>query len=170
MANMSPEERERFMERMRARGSTPPADGQAAAASQSADAPRRGRGAGPGAAAQTTPAAGNPQNGPTTFDALFGPLTPTESFGMAWLNVDGKLQRVRLRLGITDGKQTELIQALDGTVDEGTELVTSVITGSVRQTPTPQGGSAFPGMGGRGFDRGGGFGGGGGGRGGGRGQ
>jgi hypothetical protein len=168
MANMSPEERERFMERMRARGLTPSPDGQADAARQSAAGPQRGRGAGARAAAQpapaSTPAA---QGGATTFDALFGPLTPTESFGQVWLNADGKLQRVRLRLGVTDGQQTELIQALDGTVDEGTEVVTSVVTGSVRQTPTPQGGAAFPGLGGRGFDRGGGFGGG---RGGGRGQ
>jgi hypothetical protein len=170
MASMSPEERERFTERMRARGFTPPADGQAAAATQSTEAPRRGRGAGPRTAQTTAPAAAQTQAGPTTFDALFGPLTPTESFGVVWLNVDGKLQRVRLRLGITDGQQTELIQALDGKLDEGTELVTSVVTGAVRQTATPQGGAAFPGLGGRGFDRGGGFGGGGGNRGGGSGR
>lgn len=156
---MSPEERERLMERMRARGLTPPADGRTAAA-QSAAAPRGGRGAGPRPAAQTTAAPRNAQTGPTTFDALFGPLTPTESFGQVWLNVDGKLQRVRLRLGITDGQQTELIQALDGKLEEGTEVVTSVVIGAVRQTPTPQGGAAFPGLGGgRGFDRGGGGGG-----------
>jgi hypothetical protein len=46
---------------------------------------------------------------------------------------------------------------MDGRVEEGTDLVTSVITGAVRQAVTPAGGSAFPGMGGgRGFDRGGG--------------
>ena len=42
MASMTPEERERFMERMRARGFTPPAEGQAAATSA-----RGGRGQGP---------------------------------------------------------------------------------------------------------------------------
>ena len=160
MANMTPEEREHFMERMRARGFAPPPDGQAAAA------PQRGRGQDPRAAARTAPAPGAAQGGATTFDALFGPLPPTESFGQVWLKVDNKVQRVRLRLGITDGQQTELIQALDGTLDEGTEVVTNVITGAVRTAVTPQGGNAFPGMGGgRGFDRGGGFGGGGGGRG-----
>ncbi len=165
MANMTPEERERFMERMRARGLTPPSDGQTAAT------PQRGRGQGPRAGARTTPAPAAAQGGATTFDALFGPLPPTESLGQVWLKVDNKLQRVRLRLGITDGQQTELIQALDGNLDDGTEVVTSVITGAVRTAVTPQGGNAFPGMGGgRGFDRGGGFGGGGGGRGGGRGQ
>jgi HlyD family secretion protein len=148
LANMSPEERERFMERMRARGFTPPGDGDPASAAQAG----RGQGArstGSGAAAK--PAASG-QGGATTFDALFGPLLPTESFGQVWLNVGGKLQRVRLRLGITDGQQTELIQALDGNIDEGTEVVTNVVTGAVRQTPAPAGGNAFPGMGGgRGF-------------------
>ena len=164
MAGMTPEERERFMERMRARGFTLPGGDPASAASQP------GRGQGPRVAAAQKPAAPATasQGGATTFDALFGPLAPTESFGQVWLNVDNKLQRVRLRLGITDGQQTELLQAMDGTLDEGTEVVTSVITGAVRQAP--QGGNAFPGLGGgRGFDRGGG-GFGGGGRGGGRGQ
>jgi hypothetical protein len=70
-----------------------------------------------------------------------------------WLNVDSKLQRVRVRLGITDGQQTELLQALDGTVQEGTEVVTNVTTGAVRQTLTPAGGNSFPGLDGgrRGF-------------------
>ncbi len=172
MANMTPEEREEFMERMRARGFTPPADGQSAAAPE-----RGGRGQGPRTAARAStaparaPAPTPAQGGATTFDALFGPLAPTESVGVAWLAVDNKLQRVRLRLGITDGQQTELLQAMEGTINDGTELVTNVITGAVRQAATPQGGNAFPGMGGRGFDRGGGgFGGGGGNRGGGRGQ
>jgi hypothetical protein len=169
MASMTPEEREQFMERMRARGFTPPAEGQTAAAPAAG-----GRGQGPRAQRQgQAPAPAAPRSaasGPTTFDALFGPLTQPETFGQAWLNVDNKLQRVRLRLGITDGQQTELIQALDGTLQDGTEVVTNVITGAVRQAPTtPAGGAAFPGLDGgrRGFPGGGG---GGGNRGGGRGQ
>jgi hypothetical protein len=165
MASMTPEERERFMERMRARGFTPPTEGQPAATPE-----RGGRGQGPrgqtGKAA-SAPGPSKPQaTTATTFDALFGPLAQTETFGQVWLNVGGKLQRVRTRLGITDGQQTELIQALDGDLKDGTELVTNVITGAVRQTPTPPGGTAFPGLGGgrQGFP------GGGGGRGGGRGQ
>jgi uncharacterized membrane protein YgcG len=149
---------------MRARGFTPPAEGQATEAPAQASrgqGPRR-QGQAP-AARPATPAAAQ---GATTFDALFGPLTQTESFGQAWLNVAGKLQRVRLRLGITDGQQTELVQALDGELKEGTELVTNVTTGAVRQTVTPPGGAGFPGLGGRQ----GGFPGGGGNRGGGRGQ
>ena len=165
MANMTPEERERFMERMRARGFTPPSEGQPAAA------PQRGRGQGARAQAQATPTARpaaprTQAQSATTFDALFGPLPQTETFGQVWLNVDGKLQRVRTRLGVSDGQQTELIQAMDGELKEGTEVVTSVITGAVRQTPAAPGGAAFPGLGGgrQGFP------GGGGNRGGGRGQ
>jgi hypothetical protein len=85
-------------------------------------------------------------------------LTQTESFGVVWLNAGGKLQRMRLRLGITDGQQTELIEALDGQLQEGTEVVTNVITGAVRQVVTPPNRGGFPGLGG---GRQGGFGGGG---------
>ena len=53
-------------------------------------------------------------------------------------------QRVRTRLGISDGQQTELIQALDGELKEDTEVVTNVMTGAVRQTPTAPGGSGVP--------------------------
>ena len=49
MASMTPEERERFMERMRARGFTPPADGQTPAAARRAEARGQGpRQQGPG--------------------------------------------------------------------------------------------------------------------------
>ena len=147
MASMTPEERERMLERMRARGFTPPADGMTATSE------RGGRGQGPRAQGQAqaprTPVSPAAKSGATTFDALFGPLSQPESAGQVWLNVGNKLQRVRLRLGITDGQQTELIQALDGELKEGTEVVTNVLTGSVRQVVTPQGGAGFPGLGGR---------------------
>ena len=110
------------------------------------------------AAAATPPKAA----GATTIDALFGPLPPTESFGQLWLHENGKLNRVRLRLGIADGQQTELIQVLDNNakIDEGTEAVASVTLPSQR---TAAGGNAFPGLGQqRGGFPGGGFGGGGG--------
>ena len=165
MASMTPEERERFMERMRARGFTPTVEGQAAATSQRGG---RGQGAAP-APARTAGSAPAKAQAPsaTTFDALFGPLTQTETFGQVWLNVGGQLQRVRTRLGVTDGQQTELTQAMDGELKEGTEVVTNVLTGAVRQTPTAPGATAFPGLGGgrQGFP-----GGGGNNRGGGRGQ
>jgi hypothetical protein len=155
MAGMSPEERQQMIERMKARGITLPADvvaSPAAPAGQAQKAP----------AAKATPARGPAA---TTIDALFGPLPPTESFGQVWLNENSKLSRVRLRLGISDGQQTELVQVLDNNakIDEGTEVVTAVTTASQRTAATA-GGNAFPGLGGQqrgGFQ--GGFGGGGGG-------
>ncbi len=48
---------------------------------------------------------------------------------------------MRVRLGITDGQATELLQG-EG-VEEGTELVTNVTTGNEATRPTPTGG-AFP--------------------------
>jgi HlyD family secretion protein len=165
LASMTPEERERAMERIRARGTTLPADRQAPGAAQA------GQGEVSRSQRQTQQArqAASPsraQGGATTFDALFGPLTLTETFGQVWLHREGKLQRVRLRLGITDGQQTELIQAFDGSLQEGTEVVTIVTIGAVRQAATPAPTNAFPGLEGgrRGFDggfRGGGRGGGG---------
>ena len=141
MANMTPEQRERALERMRARGLTPPEF-------NAEDGSR-----GPSAAAQATPSTSKPSapkpSAATTFDALFGPLAATESFGQVWLFQSGKLERVRLRLGITDGQLTELIQTIDGALQEGTEVVTSVTIGAARQTTVPQGGTAFPGLGGR---------------------
>jgi HlyD family secretion protein len=145
LASMTPEERERAMERMRARGFTPPSDTQADAGTASTATPsaRQRNQAQAARPAQSAPAGSNA----TTFDALFGPLAPTQTFGQVWLNVDAKLQRVRLRLGISDGQQTELLQALDGDVKEDTEVVTNVITGAVRQAPAVPAGNAFPGMG-----------------------
>lgn len=141
---MTPEERERMMERMRARGFTTSAEGLTPLAQQTGG---RGQGARSQTAARQTqppPSAA----GATTFDALFAPLVPTESVGQAWLNAGGQLQRVRMRLGITDGQQTELLQTLEGNVQEGSELVTNVLIGAVRQTANPPaGGAAFPGLG-----------------------
>jgi HlyD family secretion protein len=159
MASMSPEERQQMIERMKARGITLPGDGQPAAAVTA----QRGQGQGQNAqrrpaqaAAATPPRAA----GATTIDALFGPLPPTESFGQVWLHENGKLNRVRLRLGIADGQQTELIQVLDNNakIDEGTDVVSSVTLPSQRNAAA--GGNAFPGLGQQ--RGGGGFGGGGG--------
>jgi HlyD family secretion protein len=162
MANMSPEEREQMIARMRARGFTPPTDVQSDSGhaqpvqeqqsqrspgqnqrsqARAASAPAPARGAGAGARASA---------GATTIDALFGPLPPTESFGQLWLHEDGKLNRARLRLGISDGQQTEVVQVLDNTkITEGTEVVTAVITAAQRKATTTGGGNAFPGLGGQ---------------------
>lgn len=66
-----------------------------------------------------------------------------------------ELKRVNLRLGITDGTQTELI---DGELQPGQEVVTGVIVGNVRQTPQAagQGNPLLPQQGNRGNFQGGG--------------
>lgn len=68
-------------------------------------------------------------SGATTIDALFGPLPPTESRGQAWVLQNEKLSPVRVRLGLTDGQQTELLQ---GDLKENQELVTNITTTAQR--------------------------------------
>ncbi len=139
MASMTPEEREPFVERIGARGFMPPTEAHADAAGRGDQRPRQRNQMPSARPAQTAGSSA------TTFDALFGPLAPTQTFGQVWLKVDGKLQRVRLRLGTSDGQQIELLQVIDGNVEEGTEVVTNVLTGAVRQTPAAPAGNAFPG-------------------------
>jgi HlyD family secretion protein len=192
MQNMTPEQREQFMERMRARGVDPtrfadrtaqsgegsagaggrgaqPSDARAqAAAGGRGGAPAAGNAAGSGAGRAGTPA--NTQGlqaeaeragGATTIDALFGPLPRQESTGRVWLYVDKQLTPVRVRLGITDGQNTELVQ---GELQQGMELVTNVASGTAETRPAANA-FPFPGGGNRG-----GFGGNRGGGGGGRGR
>jgi hypothetical protein len=59
-----------------------------------------------------------------TIDALFPPLTEQVTPGRAWLYVDNKLKMVRLRLGISDGTYTEV---LNEELAPGTPVVTSVL-------------------------------------------
>jgi HlyD family secretion protein len=60
----------------------------------------------------------------STIDALFAPLPPiVESTGRAWVFVDKQLKPVTLRLGLSDGTNTELVS---GDAEQGAELVTSV--------------------------------------------
>jgi hypothetical protein len=153
---MSPEQREQMMARMRGRGD----DGTGN--------PGGRRGQNGATLLPSPPATG--RGGATTIDALFGPLPQVETRGQAWIYADKQLRPVRLRLGVTDGQMTEL---LEGDLQPGNELVTNITTGN-ETVRTPPGFGPFPpfmGPGGRGGDRGGGPGGnrGGGGRGGGRG-
>ena len=110
--NLTPEERTQRLQRMRERGFDPSAGGSSAP---------RGRGAQP--AATPAPAAAARQGGATTIDALFGPLPRVESYGRAWLYVEKQLKPIRLRLGISDGQNTELIE---GDLQQGQEVVTNV--------------------------------------------
>ena len=90
-----------------------------------------------------------------TIDALFAPLPPVESRGRVWTFTDKQLKPVDVRLGITDGTFTEL---LDGeSLSADTQLVTGM-TGLETRTQTPAGaGNPFQ-QGGRGRGGRGGFG------------
>ena len=170
MQNMPPEERERFIARMRERGIDPTAGGRGTGpggrgAEGGRDAAGRGRASNtPGENGAPVDAARTGRGEATTIDALFGPLPRTESVGRVWLYVNKQLRPVRLRLGISDGQNTELIE---GDLHEGAEVVTNVATGTEAARPAA---SSFPfGQPGRGGFPGGGFPGGGN-RGGGRGR
>ncbi len=99
------------------------------------------KGAKPGATAG--PAAGTTPSQPAsttgnalTIDALFGPLPPRVSQGRVyiWDPIAKKLKSVRLRLGVTDGQYTEL---LEGEIPTNAELVTAVTLGTESANRNP---------------------------------
>jgi hypothetical protein len=157
LASMSPEERERFQARMRereAQGGQPGTFGR--------DTQGGGRGNQPG---QPAPGAGRAQSGrdpsrgiagsvsagtsitsgASTIDSLFAPLPAVETRGRVWLYIGKQLKSVNLRLGVTDGTFSEL---LDGALQENQEVVLNMVTGLEPVTrPGQQGGSQNPLMG-----------------------
>ena len=104
------------------------------------------------------PRAGAPRRAATaqaqTIDALFAPLPPVMSRGRAWVFADGQLKIINLRLGISDGTNTEL---LSEELQEHAELVTGVTGLTPTRGAPAQGGAANPlmpgGRGGRGPGR-----------------
>ena len=180
---MTPEEREQMMARRggsggrggSGRGGYGGPNGQSS--SRGGRQGQGGRGGnGSGRSGQLTAEQLATSRGATTIDSLFPPLPPVESRGRVYVyHKDEKdptkkeLKSINLRLGVTDGQVTQVIDA--GELKEGSEVVTNVITqAAVRPGFTgPQQGNPFfqgPG-GGRGPGGGGGFGGPGGGGGGG---
>lgn len=142
---MSPDEQQQFIARMKDRG-------QDTTLFEKEIAPAaKGKGAAkPGAAKPTAAAA-------QTIDALFAPLPSVESRGRVWifLTAERVLKPVNLRLGISDGTNTEL---LSGELQQNMEVVTSVTGLGATRTTNTGAGSGNPLMpGGRG--PGGGFGG-----------
>lgn len=143
MASMTPEERARFEARMKEReaqggGRGGPGGGQQGAGGQQGFGGRGGQGgrnanATNGPAGRTAP--GSPANAPTigaisgtrtTIDSLFGPLQTTETRGRAWLYEGKQLKSIQLRLGVSDGTYSEV---LDGDLKEGQEVVVNMLTG-----------------------------------------
>ena len=123
-----------------------------------------------GGQSAATPAKSAATASATTIDALFAPLQPVETRGRVWLYVNKQLKPVELRLGITDGTYTEVLND-PSELAQNTEVVISIITPEMAGRPAGQQGnqSNNPLMPQRGRGPGGpGAGGGGGGRGGGR--
>jgi HlyD family secretion protein len=165
MASMTPEERAAFQERMKermaqggGRGGFGGGQGQGGNV-QRGGAPGGGAPAGGnfqrngqpgGTAARGDSAQGRPrQSGAaanssksaatttaTTIDSLFAPLAPVETRGRAWLYINKQLKPVNLRLGISDGTYTEVLN--DTELPPEAELVTSIVTAAQASTPANQ--------------------------------
>jgi HlyD family secretion protein len=149
LKNMSPEQRERFEARMRERGGFGQGDSGSRNGSQGPGPAARGNASSgsPGARSNTTsPSQSRTMaSGATTIDSLFGPLPVVESRGTAWLYVNNQLKMVRLRLGITDGTYTEIINEEE--LQPNMEVVTMMTTGLEQRTTPGQGGGQNPLMG-----------------------
>ena len=123
---MSPDDQKAFIARMKDRGQDTSAFEKELSASDKS--PAKGKGA---------PTAQSPQ----TIDALFAPLPSVESRGRAWLFMDHQLKPVNLRLGITDGTNTEL---LSGELQQNMEVVTGVTGLTPTRTTATGAGSGNP--------------------------
>jgi HlyD family secretion protein len=135
---MSPEEQQQFIARMKDRG-------QDTSAFEAAKAKP--------ATSALKPKYGSPAPA-QTIDALFAPLPVIETRGRAWVFMTPELKPVNLRLGISDGTNTELLST---EMQQGMEVVTGVTGLGTTRTLPGQGGTGNPLMPGRG--PGGGFGG-----------
>ncbi len=131
---MSPDEQAQFIARMKERGVD-------TTAFEKAIAPEpKGKGA------KTTAKGGSTVPAATTIDALFAPLPAAVSQGRVWVSEQKQLKQVRLRLGITDGTNTEL---LAGEVQQGTEVVTGIVLPASSRPAAAAAGNPFQ-QGGRG--------------------
>jgi HlyD family secretion protein len=132
--SMPPDEQKQFIALMKERGQDTSAfEKQAASDSESS------KGSQASAASALRQKYGTPPNGRTaqTIDALFPPLPAVESRGRAWLFIDHQLKPVNLRLGVTDGTNTELLST---ELPPGMEVVTGVTgLGATRNTGAQQG-------------------------------
>jgi hypothetical protein len=112
---MAPDQQKQFIERMKSRGQDVSAFEKTTVAKK---------------APALQPKYGVVQSG-ETIDALFGPVATVETPGRVWIYLGDKkeLKPINLRLGITDGTNTELVS---GELQPGQELVTGMILGGVR--------------------------------------
>jgi len=85
----------------------------------------------------------------TTIDALFGPLIEVQTEGRVWTYENNQLKPVPVRLGISDGQTTELI---NGDIQPDTAVVTNITTGAeaTKTATTTAATGLFGGLGGPG--------------------
>jgi HlyD family secretion protein len=134
LAQMSPDEREQFQARMRERQAQGGFSG--AANKQAPGAPNNSASGTAGKNEQSTIASKLTTGTASTIDSLFGPLPTVETRGRAWLYINKQLKPVTLRLGISDGTWTEVLDPYE--LQQGTEVVTAVVTGLESQQPAQQ--------------------------------
>jgi len=150
MASMTPEERERFLARMKggeAQGGGQPApEGQRAlgrGAERGGNQVAASRGLSRGMVGNVT-AGSSVSSGAMTIDSLFAPLVPSESRGRLWFYEAKQLRSVQVRLGISDSQFQEV---LEGDLKEGQEVVVNMVTGLEPTRPAGQQGTGNPLMG-----------------------
>ena len=165
MASMTPEERAQFQERMRQRqangggnfgggrggngGGQGMGQGQGGANGQgnfqrNSQNAQNGQGGGQNQGSRRGQLQGQvASNSPskltsaTTIDALFAPIQPQETRGRVWLFISKQLKPVELRLGISDGTFTEVLND-PAELQPNTEVVTAVITPEMANRPAGQ--------------------------------
>jgi HlyD family secretion protein len=138
--SMSPDEQKQLIARLKDRGQDTTAFEQAMVSAAKPADPKSPSSA---AALKTKYGAAAPAQ---TIDALFAPLPSVETRGRAWLFMNQELKPVNLRLGISDGTNTEI---LSGELQPNMEVVTGV-TGLGTTRAQPGQGSGNPLMPGRG--------------------
>jgi HlyD family secretion protein len=160
MAAMTPEERAQFEERMKQRQANGGGRGNFGGSGQgqgpgnyqrNGSTPGGGSFNGGGQGRNNAPAGGNRSNSgqparaaetkstaatATTIDAMFAPIQFQETRGRAWLLVNKELKLVNLRLGISDGTYTEVLN--DDALQADQDVVTSVITPDMANRPAGQ--------------------------------
>jgi HlyD family secretion protein len=154
MASMTPEQREQFMARMREREAAGGGQGGLNRGGQGPGGNNRGGGRGGN---QTTAsrdasrgmvasvnAGTSITSGATTIDALFAPLVVAETRGRVWMFEAKQLKSTPVRLGVSDGTFSEL---LEGDLKEGQEVVVNMVTGLEPVNRPGQTGSGNPLMG-----------------------
>jgi hypothetical protein len=102
------------------------AGGAGAGGFQGGNRPGGNRG-GQAAASGDAPASRTMASGATTIDSLFAPIQIAETRGTAWQYENKQLKMIRLRLGVSDGTFTEILN--ENEVPANAEVVTSMTTG-----------------------------------------